>query len=72
MVILYYFEDMSTREIAAASGCLEGTVKSRLYGARKRLKEELSQYRFRREGITVRESQRDNMRKRKTVGAGYG
>ncbi len=41
MVILYYFEDMSTREIAAASGCLEGTVKSRLYGARKRIKEEL-------------------------------
>jgi len=41
MVILYYFEEMSTKEIAKLSGCLEGTVKSRLYGARKRLKEEL-------------------------------
>ncbi len=41
MVILYYFEDMSVKEIAKLSGCLEGTVKSRLYGARKRLKEEL-------------------------------
>ena len=40
-VILYYFEGMSTREIAEASGCLEGTVKSRLHGARRRLKEEL-------------------------------
>lgn len=41
-VILYYFEEMGTREIAAVSGCLEGTVKSRLYGARKRLRQELS------------------------------
>lgn len=40
-VILYYFEEMTTKEIAAASGCLEGTVKSRLYTARRRLKEEL-------------------------------
>ena len=40
-VILYYFEGMNTREIAEVSGCLEGTVKSRLHAARKRLKEEL-------------------------------
>ena len=41
-VILYYFEEMGTKEIATVSGCLEGTVKSRLYGARKRLRQELS------------------------------
>ena len=29
-VVLYYFNQMSTREIAGIMGCLEGTVKSRL------------------------------------------
>lgn len=42
VVVLYYFEEMTTKEIAAAAGCLEGTVKSRLHTARKRLKQELS------------------------------
>ena len=41
-VILYYFEEMGIKEIATISGCLEGTVKSRLYGARERLRQELS------------------------------
>ena len=59
MVILYYFEEMSTKEIAKLSGCLEGTVKSRLYGARKRLKEELYRPGFRREGTAVRRRQWD-------------
>ena len=37
-VVLYYFNSFSTKEIADAMGCLEGTVKSRLYTARKNLK----------------------------------
>ena len=40
-VVLYYFNQMSTREIAGIIGCLEGTVKSRLYTARANLKQEL-------------------------------
>ena len=41
IVILYYFNDMSVKEIAKVIGCFEGTVKSRLYTARKILKKEL-------------------------------
>lgn len=40
-LVLYYYNDMSTREIAQVIGCLEGTVKSRLFTARKKLKESL-------------------------------
>lgn len=40
-VVLYYFNDMSTKEIAGIMGCLEGTVKSRLYTARNCLKKVL-------------------------------
>ena len=35
VIILYYFNQMSTREISRVLGCMEGTVKSRLYTARK-------------------------------------
>ena len=42
-VVLYYFNQMSTREIAEATGCLEGTVKSRLHTARKNLKAALAE-----------------------------
>lgn len=38
-VVLYYFGDLSIRQIAKAMGCLEGTVKSRLYHARERMKQ---------------------------------
>ncbi len=38
VIVLYYFNGFSTKEIAKISGCLEGTVKSRLFTARKRLK----------------------------------
>lgn len=38
MIVLYYFNQMSVREIAGACGCLEGTVKSRLFHAKARLK----------------------------------
>ncbi len=33
-----YYNDMSAKEIASVMGCLEGTVKSRLFTARKNLK----------------------------------
>ena len=37
-VILFYFNGFSTGEIASITGCFEGTVKSRLFSARKKLK----------------------------------
>ncbi len=43
IVILYYFNEFSTKEIAGITGCLEGTVKSRLHTARKRLEKSLKE-----------------------------
>ncbi len=40
-VVLYYFEGNSLSEIAEILGIPEGTIKSRLYGARKTLEKEL-------------------------------
>lgn len=40
-VILYYFNDLSIKEIAQVTGSLEGTVKTRLFAARRRLKRAL-------------------------------
>lgn len=40
-VILFYYNDMSIREISKIMGCREGTVKSRLSYARKQLREVL-------------------------------
>ena len=40
-IILYYFNDLSVREIAEVTGSLEGTVKTRLFAARRRLKQVL-------------------------------
>lgn len=37
-IILYYYNELTVKEIAKVMGCLEGTVKSRLYTARKQLK----------------------------------
>lgn len=37
-IILYYFNDLSIREIAEATASLEGTVKTRLFAAKRRLK----------------------------------
>lgn len=42
-VVLYYFDGMSTKEIGAVMGCMEGTVKSRLFAARALLRQSLSQ-----------------------------
>jgi RNA polymerase sigma-70 factor (ECF subfamily) len=36
-LVLRYFADLSEREIAIAAGCRQGTVKSRLHEARRRL-----------------------------------
>lgn len=41
-VVLYYYNCLSTREIATAMKCREGTVKSRLFHARRKLKLTLS------------------------------
>ena len=40
-IILYYYNGLSTKEIAKIVGCLEGTVKSRLFVARRLLKESI-------------------------------
>ena len=36
--VLHYFNDLSIEEIAAVQGCRPGTVKSRLFAARQRLR----------------------------------
>ena len=41
VVVLYYYEECSVKEIARLVGCLEGTVKSRLHTARTKLKKQL-------------------------------
>ena len=38
-VVLYYFDDRSVKEIAQATGVTEGTVKSRLFSARRHLRQ---------------------------------
>ncbi len=43
-VLLYYYDEMSVREIAAAMETTEGTVKSRLNYARKSIKEGVEDY----------------------------
>ena len=42
--VLYYYKDYSIKEIAEATGCFEGTVKSRLYKSRKILFEKLGDF----------------------------
>lgn len=48
-VVLYYFNQLSTKEIAGIMGCLEGTVKSRLYTARMNLRQTLAKQDIRKE-----------------------
>lgn len=38
VVVMYYYNELSTKEIAGILECTEGTVKSRLFMARKKLK----------------------------------
>lgn len=44
VIILYYFNDLTVKEIAKIMGCFEGTVKSRLYSARKKLKNNIGKF----------------------------
>ena len=39
VIVLYYFNDMSIKEISKVLGCFEGTVKSRLHNGKKQLKQ---------------------------------
>lgn len=41
-VILYYYNELSIHEIAEATGVIEGTVKSRLFSARRHLRQALT------------------------------
>lgn len=41
VIVLYYFNELSVRQIATVTGTLEGTVKSRLHSARKQMKQYL-------------------------------
>lgn len=42
VVFLYYYNDLTTKEIARLTGTMEGTVKSRLHKARSLLREQLT------------------------------
>lgn len=50
-LVLYYYNELSTKEIAKILGCLEGTVKSRLFTARKLLKKSIIESEKRQEGL---------------------
>ena len=41
-LILYYYNEMSVREIAKICSCFEGTVKSRLHKGRLELREKIN------------------------------
>lgn len=42
-IILFYFNEMSIKEIAKTMGCFEGTVKSRLFTAKAKLRKALNE-----------------------------
>lgn len=42
VTVLYYFNDLSVKEIAQATGTFDGTVKSRLHSARRMLRQALT------------------------------
>ncbi|NOZ23263.1 MAG: sigma-70 family RNA polymerase sigma factor [Planctomycetes bacterium] len=44
VIVLKHFQEMSYKQIAASVGCPIGTVMSRLYSARQRLKEKMKKY----------------------------
>lgn len=44
VIVLFYYNDLSVKEIAEVTGCFQGTVKSRLHTAKKLLEAELQDY----------------------------
>ena len=43
VIVLYYFNDMTIKDISKVLGCFEGTVKSRLHNAKKQLRHIMEQ-----------------------------
>lgn len=52
-VILYYFNDFSIKEIAEVTGALEATVKTRLFAAKRRLRQLLEEKEGGRDGCST-------------------
>lgn len=46
VVILYYYNELSTKQIAKIAECCEGTIKSRLFTARKQLRQLIPEERY--------------------------
>lgn len=44
VIVLYYYNGMTIKEISRTTGCFQGTVKSRLHNAKKLIKKELTEY----------------------------
>jgi RNA polymerase sigma factor, sigma-70 family len=57
-VILFYYNDMSIKEIAKVLNCMQGTVKSRLHNARRYIEKALIQ-----DGIVLSSESIENMNK---------
>lgn len=53
VVVLYYFNDMAVRDIAKVLGCREGTVKSRLFAARRSLQKAMEHDTDAKEGVRI-------------------
>ncbi|MBS6518759.1 MAG: RNA polymerase sigma factor [Clostridium sp.] len=59
-LILYYYSECSTKAIASIMGCLEGTVKSRLFSARRKVKTELMREMKKEGAVYEQEGRRSN------------
>ena len=59
-LILYYYSQCSTKAIASIMGCLEGTVKSRLFSARRKVKTELMREMKKEGAVYEQEGRRSN------------
>ena len=59
-LILYYYSECSTKAIASIMGCLEGTVKSRLFSARRKVKTELKRELKKEGAVYEQEGRRSN------------
>lgn len=59
-LILHYYSGCSTKAIASIMGCLEGTVKSRLFSARQKVKTELMREMKKEGAVYEQEGRRSN------------